>query len=101
MKNHIKKFGSFVNEGRKFRSELVGGMGQKAQYDALDSETQAELEDSFAELSGDPELAKMFVSGMSSYNSIEDIKAGLENVLDILRNPRTEEDEPNWDMSNY
>ena len=99
MKNHVMKFSSFVNEGRKFRSQLVGGKGQKAQYDALDSETQAELEDYFAELSGDPKLAKAFVGGMSSYNSIEDIRAGLENALDILRNPRTREDEPSWNLS--
>ena len=101
MKDHVKKFGLFINEGRKFRSELVGGRGQKAQYDELTPEEQTQLEMLFTELSGDRKLAKMFVSGMSSYNSIEDIKAGLEHALDLLRNPETGEDEPNWDMSNY
>ncbi len=101
MKNHVKKFGSFVNEGRKFRSELVGGMGQKAQYDALDSETQAELENAFAELSGDPELARAFVGKLSRYNSIEDVKTSLEQMLDALRNPEADRGDADWDMSNY
>jgi hypothetical protein len=107
MKNHVKKFGSFVNEHfhypstKKLRSQLVGGKGQKAQYDELGGGDQVELESQFAELSGDPELAKAFVRKLSKYNSIEDIKAGLEQMLDVLRNPRTEDNEPDWDMRNY
>lgn len=112
-RNHVKPFGRFINEGyyygsepesksTRLRSELVGGKGQKAQYDELTPEEQTQLEMLFTELSGDRKLAKMFVRGMSSYNSIEDIKAGLENALDMLRNPETGEDtERNWDMSNY
>lgn len=85
MKNFIiKNFGQFVNENR-LRSELVGGKGQKAEYDTMSREDRNDLEMTFARLrEQDPMIVNKFITGISKYRSLEELKSSLNNLLHRL-----------------
>jgi hypothetical protein len=92
MKNNVKKFNQFVNEvyglynadmvkRAAFRKKLVGGKGQKAGYDALDSVEKYAIENAFASLQErNPELAMAFVRKLSKFNSIEELQQYLQDL---------------------
>jgi hypothetical protein len=117
MKNQVKKFSEFINEGyyyspetgKDLRKELIGGKGQKAQYDELTDDQKEGLEATFKSLlTLDPETAKHFVRSISRFNSIEEISDELHNIS--LKSARggewniggaygeEEEDEPEWNI---
>jgi hypothetical protein len=91
MKNHVNCFNSFVNEmygyydpdkPRKLRKHLVGGKGQKAQYDALSDYDRSYLEVDFEMLGNiSPDIAKHFIGSLSKYNSIEELQRALSSYI--------------------
>ena len=88
-----------VNEAKTLRSELVGGKGQKAEYDELSSAAQKELEADFQELKKlDARVAKWFISKLSSYNSISAVKSSLRTAIKEVNGKNPKPDEPHWDF---
>jgi hypothetical protein len=88
-----------VNEAKALRSELVGGKGQKAEYDKLSSAAQKELEEDFQELKKlDASVAKWFIGKLSSYNSISAVKSGLRNAIKEVNGENPKPDYPQWDF---
>lgn len=113
MKNNVKNFSQFVNESgglgygwanrRELRKELVGGKGQKRQYDELPEQDRMELEGLFASINlRGEESAKQilanFTSALSRYNTIEEIKAALEIAREELDTPTGDNEEPDWSV---
>jgi hypothetical protein len=112
MKNNVKNFSQFVNESglgygwanrKDLRKELVGGKGQKREYDELSEPDRMELEGLFASINlRGEERAKLilanFTNKLSKFNTLEEIKAALEiarEELDTKFAPGDNE-ESNW-----
>jgi len=83
--NHLKEFQSFnINEG-KLRSELLGGKGQKAEYDSLPQSEKDELERLFSEIGKiSTEEQERFLRGLGSYTSLIQMKGSMLDVLKFL-----------------
>jgi hypothetical protein len=110
MKNNVKNFSQFVNESglgygwanrKELRKELVGGKGQKREYDELSEPDRMELEGLFASINlRGEERAKAilanFTNTLSKYNTLEEIKAALEIAREELDTPTGDNKESNW-----
>jgi hypothetical protein len=88
MKNHVRKFGERINEG--FRKRLVGGRGQKREYDEMGEDQKIELARLFDELS--PEVQAAFVRSLSKFGSIAEIRAALMSTKEKSR------EDQSWDL---
>jgi uncharacterized protein YdhG (YjbR/CyaY superfamily) len=82
MMKHIRLFENFIlNEG-KLRSELLGGKGQKAEYDSLTQSERDELENLFYEIGQkSPEAQSRIKRSLSGFNSLVDIKDSMVQIL--------------------
>jgi hypothetical protein len=127
MKNHIKTFGRFVNERvneyyfygdpdqgewqqdnrwmnrivKNFRNELIGGRGQKRDFDQLSDDEQFNVAVKFHHLGKmHPMATHTFISKLSRFSSIAEIEEFLDSLLDEFEDqPRGRDEEPNWDFS--
>jgi len=115
MKNNVKNFSQFVNESglgygwanrRELRKELVGGKGQKRQYDELSEPDRMELEGLFASINlrgeeSAKEILANFTSALSRYNTIGEIKAALEIAREELDTPTGDNEEESYGQEEY
>jgi hypothetical protein len=112
MKNQVKNFRQFINESglgygyafrQDLRKELVGGKGQKREYDALSDAERMELEGLFSRINLDgsdeaKHVLRGFLRNLSKYNSMAEIKAAIMQAREALDSPSHLE-EPKWDIS--
>jgi hypothetical protein len=82
---HLRLFENFILNESKLRSELLGGKGQKAEYDSLPSSEKDELEHLFREIGQkSPEHQSNLKRSLSGFNSLYDIKDKMYQILSSI-----------------